>query len=65
MTAFTPNDHWTWDDKNERARVEAAYLDRLHRDYIAHEDSKTDLRAILSYLPSRAERKARFTEVPE
>ena len=57
MTAFTPNDHWTWDDKNERARVEAAYLDRLHRDYMAHENGRTDLQGILSYLPSRAERR--------
>ena len=56
MTAFTPTDHWTWDDKNERARVEDAYLDRLHRDYMAHENGRTDLQGILSYLPSRAER---------
>ena len=48
------NDRWAWDDPQERARVEAAYLDRLHRDYAAHKDSKTDLQAILSYLPSRA-----------
>ena len=54
--AFSAQDHWAWDDPQERARVEDAYLDRLHRDYIAHEDSKTDVRAILSYLPSRAER---------
>ncbi len=56
ITAFSAQDRWAWDDPQERARVEAAYLDKLHRDYMAHEDGKTDLQAILSYVPSRAER---------
>ncbi len=54
--AFSAQGHWAWDDPQERARVEGAYLDRLHRDYMAHESGRTDLQGILSYLPSRAER---------
>ena len=54
--AFSAQDHWAWDDPQERARVEVAYLDRLLRDFLAHEYGRSDLQGILSYLPSRAER---------
>jgi hypothetical protein len=39
--AFTTNDAWAWDDKQDWAAIEAAYLTRIHEEYLtAHPEFK-------------------------
>jgi hypothetical protein len=35
IRAFSAQDRWAWDDKQERARVEAAYSAMIHEQYLA------------------------------